>query len=55
MAQTHMDDIEKYIDKQIEIGETWKFENYRCRDFMLRWVDFLMEVEKFVQYQMDDE
>lgn len=54
MARTHMDDIEKYIDKQIEIGETWKFEDYRCRDFMLRWVYFLMEVEKFVQYQMDD-
>lgn len=53
MAQTHIKDLEDYIEKQIEIGETWKFENYRCRDYMQRWVDFLVEVDRFVQQQMD--
>lgn len=53
MAQTHIDDLENYIEKQIEIGETWKFENHRCRDYMQRWVDFLVEVEKFIQRQKD--
>lgn len=54
MAKIHIDDIENYIDKQIEVGGTWKFEDLRCRDFMLRWVDFLVEAEKFVQYRADD-
>lgn len=53
MAQTHINDLENYIEKQIEIGKAWKFENYRCRDYMQRWVDFLDEVDKFIQQQKD--
>lgn len=54
MARTHIKDLDNYIEKQIEIGETWKFENFRCRDYMLRWIDFLVEVDKFVQCRIDN-
>lgn len=54
MAKTHIVDLEKYVEKQIEIGKTWKYENYRCRDYMQRWVDFLDEVDKFIQHRKDN-
>lgn len=45
MAQKHFDGTKEYIETLIKIGRTWRFKDYRCRGFMRRLVDFLVEAE----------
>lgn len=44
-AKALSNETKEHIKELVEYGRTMDFDDYRCKDFMRRWVDFLLEAE----------